>query len=223
MAEYYYQHRPFLIMRVETGTGRALAAWGEPMWINHVLIYPSEPDLILFCHEGGNFSAQRMWTVNIGKERGRKAEPLYPQKLNEYRVHEYFPRGGEVGFQYEVEREGQIEYYNVFIRPDGTWIRQYLLPGRRPGHIQLNTANTLLVGDFGCLGPEDQNGGKYISMMTHPNGRAAVRRLCRYQLGDTQHSHGHPVFSLQDRWVLFNSRIGARDNIFMAGVESIGN
>jgi hypothetical protein len=57
--------------------------------------------------------------------------------------------------------------------------------------------------------------------MTHSNGRAHVKRLCRRNPGDTQFSHGHPVFSLDDRWVIFNSRIGPRENIAMADVESI--
>jgi oligogalacturonide lyase len=208
-------------MRIETGTGRALAAWGEPMWISHVMMHPTQPDLMLFCHEGGSYSHQRMWTVNVAKVRGRQAEPLHPQKPNEYCVHEYFTRGGEVGVQYEVERDGRIEHYNVFVRPDGTWIRQGLLPGRRPDHIQSNTANTLVVGDGGYLSPDDKEGGKYMSLMTESNGRVAVRRLCRRQPGNTQHSHGHPVFSLDDRWVLFNSRIGAKDNIFMVEVASV--
>jgi hypothetical protein len=79
--------------------------------------------------EGGSYVNQRMWTVDLSKRRGRKAQPLYVQRPREFCVHEYFTRQGEVGFQYEVEREGQIEYYNCFIRPDGTWIRQFLLPG----------------------------------------------------------------------------------------------
>ena len=222
MAEQYYQRRSCVIMRIETGKGQPVAAWGDRMWISHVLIHPLQPNLILFCHEGGSLSNQRMWTVNVAAERGRKAEPLYPQKPNEYCVHEYFTRQGEIGFQYEVDREGRREHYNCCVRPDGTWLRQYLLPGRRPGHIQSNTGNTLVVGDCGYLSYEDKNGANYMSLMTHPNGRAQVRRLCRRQPGDTQYSHGHPVFSLDDRWVLFNSRIGQRENIFMADVESLG-
>jgi oligogalacturonide lyase len=221
MAETYYQRPRCVIMRIEASTGNAVAAWGEPMWISHVLIHPTQPDLILFCHEGGSFSLQRMWTINVGAERGRKAEPLYIQKPNEYCVHEYFTRSGEIGFQYEVDREGHREYYNCFIRPDGTWLRQVLLPGPRPEHIQSNTANTLVVGDCGYLSPDDKQGRMYMSLMTAANGRANVRRLCRRQPGNTQHSHGHPVFSLDDKWVVFNSRIGERDNIFMADVESI--
>ncbi|MHC4682166.1 MAG: hypothetical protein ACYTEK_26170, partial [Planctomycetota bacterium] len=126
-----------------------------------------------------------------------------------------------VGFQYEVEREGQTEYHNCFIRPDGTWIRQFLLPGRRPGHIQSNTDNTLVVGDCGYLSPDDRDGRNYMSLMTHANGRAHIRRLCRRVPGTTQHSHGHPIFSLDDKWVLYNSKIGDTHNICMTDVESI--
>ena len=39
--------------------------------------------------------------------------------------------------------------------------------------------------------------------------------------GSTQHSHGHPVFSLDDRWVLYNSMIGKTHHIYMADVTSL--
>jgi oligogalacturonide lyase len=221
MAERYYQRPSCMIMRIDTSSGEAVAAWGERAWISHVLINPHWPDFILFCHEGGSYVNQRMWAVDLSKRRGRKAQPLYPQRPGEFCVHEYFTRQGEVGFQYEVEREGRTEYHNCFIRPDGTWIRQFLLPGRRPGHIQSNSDNTLVVGDCGYLGPDDQRGRNYMSLMTHANGQAHVRRLCRRVPGTTQHSHGHPIFSLDDKWVLYNSKIGDTHNIYMTDVESI--
>jgi oligogalacturonide lyase len=221
MAERYYQRPSCVIMRVDTSSGEAVAAWGERAWISHVLIHPHRPDFILFCHEGGSYVSQRMWTVDLSKRRGRKAQPLYAQRPSEFCVHEYFTRRGEVGFQYQVEREGQIEYYNCFIRPDGTWIRQFLLPGRRPGHIQSNTDNTLVVGDCGYLSPDDKDGRNYMSLMTHAHGRAHVRRLWRRVPGTTQYSHGHPVFSLDDKWVLYNSKIGDTHNIYMTDVENI--
>jgi len=95
------------------------------------------------------------------------------------------------------------------------------LPGPPPGHIQSNSANTLVVSDCGYLSPADRDGQNYISLMTHSNGVASARRLCRRRPGETEASHGHPVFSPDGRWMLFNSRIGDRDNIFMADVQSI--
>jgi oligogalacturonide lyase len=223
MAETYHQHPSSVIMRINTANGQPAAVWGEHEWISHVLINPVNPDQILFCHEGGGLVTQRMFMVNVSPNTLRKVTPtpLYPMRAGEFTVHEYFTRGGEVGFQYEVERDGKMEYYNACIRTDGTWIRQYLLPGPRPGHIQSNTDNTLIVGDRGFLSPDDKAGGNYMSLMTHNNGRESVRRLCRYQPGPTQFSHGHPVFSLDDKWVIFNSRLGTKENIAMAEVGSI--
>jgi oligogalacturonide lyase len=221
MHEKFLQRPRSVIMRIDTGSGEPKAVWGENAWISHVLIHPHQPDLILFCHEGGGMVQQRMFTVDASVKLARQPKPLYPLRPGEFCVHEYFTREGEVGVQYEIEREGRMEYYNAFMRPDGTWIRQYLLPGRRPGHIQSNTDNTLIIGDKGHVSADDTTGGNYMSLMTHSNGREIVRRLCRRVPGPTQQSHGHPVFSWDDKWVIFNSRLGEREAISIADVTSI--
>ena len=218
MHERYYQHPHSVVMRIDTQSGTAVAAWGEPTWISHVLIHPTRPNLILFCHEGGGTCVeQRMWVVNLDDTQMRKASPLYPQRPGESCVHEFFTQQGEVGFQYSLDRPGGREEYNAFIRPDGTWIRQYLFSGRRPGHIQSNSDNSLVVGDGAYLNPDDKEGGKYIGLMTHANGRVQVRRLAWHgSSGLTQASHGHPSFSPDDRWVVYNSDVEKCDNVYMA-------
>jgi oligogalacturonide lyase len=223
MHERYYQHPHSVVMRIDTQSGAAVAAWGEPTWISHVLIHPTQPNLIVFCHEGGGTCVdQRMWIVNLEDLQMRKAAPLYPQRPGESCVHEYFTQQGDVGFQYSLDRAGGREEYNAFIRPDGTWIRQYLFPGPRPGHIQSNSDNSLVVGDRAYLSPDDKEGGKYMSLMTHVNGRVQVRRLAWHgSSGRTQASHGHPSFSLDDRWVIYNSDAEKCDNVYMADVQSL--
>jgi oligogalacturonide lyase len=223
MHERYYQHPHSVIMRVDTESGGVVAAWGDATWISHVLIHPTEPNLILFCHEGGSTCVQqRMWIVDLRNQQARKAAPLYPQRPGESCVHEYFTQQGDVGFQYTLDREGGSEEYNAFIRPDGTWVRQYRLPGPRPGHMQSNSDNSLVVGDRAFLSPEDKDGGQYIGLMTHVNGHVQVRRLASHGSSwRTQASHGHPSFSPDDRWVIYNSDAGKCDNVYMADVQSI--
>jgi oligogalacturonide lyase len=223
MHERYYQHPSSVVMRIDTESGAAVAAWGEQTWISHVLIHPTQPNLIVFCHEGGSTCVdQRMWIVDIDDRQMRKAAPLYPQRPGESCVHEYFTQQGDVGFQYSLDREGGREEYNAFIRPDGTWVRQYLFPGRRPGHVQSNSDNSLLVGDGAYLSANDREGRQYIGLMTHVNGRVQVRRLAWHGTSWlTQASHGHPSFSPDDRWVVYNSDVEKADNVYMADVESL--
>ncbi len=223
MAERYYQHPACVVMRIDTESGAAEAVWGEREWISHVCIHPTRPDLILFCHEGGSQVAQRMWTVDAGVRRGRQARPLFRQHFGESCCHEYFTRQGEVGFQCIAESEGETLHFNCFVRPDGTWLRQFLLPGPRPGHIQSNSDNTLGVGDRAHLSPDDAEGGAFMSIIRHANGRGEVTRLCRHGTSwQTQMSHPHPIFSPDDRWVLFTADAGGACNVYMADVTGLG-
>jgi oligogalacturonide lyase len=222
--EEYYQHGMSVVMRIDTATGEAKAVWGELTEISHVLIHPTKPNLVLFCHEGGSSVVhQRMWLVDIDQKVARKAIPVYPQKSNEGCVHEFWTQQGDVGFQYFMDRGDKRDQYNAFIRPDGTWIRQYLYPGMRPGHIQSNSDNTLIVGDCAYLTPDDDpDANKYMALMTHGNGRVNIRRLCWH--GSSwlnEESHPHASFSPDDRWVIYNSDVEKCHNIYMADVHSI--
>ncbi|HCA46507.1 MAG TPA: hypothetical protein DEP45_03830 [Armatimonadetes bacterium] len=222
MPERYYQHPRSVVMRVETASGEAQAAWGECEWISHVCIHPTNPDLIVFCHEGGSNVLQRMWTVDFAKGLPRLAEPLFRQHFGESCCHEFFTRDGQVGFQANVRHEGRVDGYNCFVRTDGTWLRQFLLPGARPGHIQSNSDNTLIIGDSGCLAPDDSEGRAFMSLIRHESGRGIVTRLCRHGTSwKTQISHPHPIFSPDDRWALYTSDAGGACNVYMADVTSL--
>jgi oligogalacturonide lyase len=163
-----------------------------------------------------------MFMVDLSQKRARAAVPLYPQKPDEGVVHEFFTQQGDVGFQYFIDHGNSVEEFNAFIRPDGTWLRQYRYPGARPGHFQSNSTNTLCVGDCGYLDPKDEDGRNYIALMTHNNGEVQVRRLAWHGASWTsQEAHPHPVFSPDDKWVVFNSDREKHHNVYMADVQSI--
>ncbi len=222
MGERYYQHPFSMIIRVDTSSGAAEAVWGERMWFSHVLIHPHEPEFVLFCHEGGSYVDQRMWTADMRDGRRRSPRPLYHQHPSESCCHEYFTRDGEVGFQSSSTIDGESYGYNCFVRPDGTWLRQFLLPGQRPGHIQSNSDNSLVIGDRAHLSRDDSEGGAFMSLITHEGGRGVVKRLCRHDTSwKTQTSHPHPIFSPDDRWGLYSSDAGGACNVYMVDVTSI--
>jgi hypothetical protein len=73
MHERYYQHPHSVVMRTDTESGEAVAAWGEATWISHVLIHPTRPNLILFCHVGGGTCVkQRMGNLQLRRRELRQ-------------------------------------------------------------------------------------------------------------------------------------------------------
>lgn len=88
--------------------------------------------------------------------------------------------------------------------------------------MQSNSDKRLVVGDRAYLRPDDKDGGQYLGLMTYVNGRVQERRLAWHGTsGRTQASHGHPSFSPDDRWVVYNSDVETCDNVYMADVHSI--
>ena len=161
-------------------------------------------------------------TVDLADGMPRRPKPLFRQHLGESCCHEYFTREGEVGFQCTVRAGAEMLNYNCFVRCDGHWLRQFLLPGPRPGHIQSNSDNSLVIGDRAHLGPDDREGGAFLSLITHSGGRGRLTRLCRHDTSwKTQTSHPHPIFSPDDRWGLFSSDAGGACNVYMVDVTSI--
>jgi len=227
MMETYYQHPHSVVMRVDTaaatGEATAMASWGDAMQFSHTLIHPTQPNLILFVHEGGHLVVQqRMWTIDVDQEAARVAKPLFIQRPGDGCVHEFFTRQGEVGVQYTIIRGKEKEEFNAFIRADGTWMRQYRYPDRRPGHFQSNSDNSLCIGDCAYFNPQDDEGGKYLGLMTHSNGVVNIKRLAYHQTSwKTQESHPHPVFSPDDKWVMYNSDVEKKYNVYLAAVESV--
>ena len=228
MMERYFQHPRSVAMRIDTaaalGGQTAMACWGEPMHYSHTLIHPTQPNIILYVHEGGHECVkQRMWTVDVDQKRARVSKPLFIQQVGDSCVHEYFTRQGEVGVQYTIIHEdGSMEEFNAFLRIDGTWMRQYRYPDRRPGHIQSNSDNSLCVGDCAYFNPKDDDGDKYLALMTHSNGIVNIKRLAWHGTSwKTQESHPHPVFSPDDRWVIYNSDVEGKYNVYLADVQSV--
>lgn len=223
MAEHYYRRPPSCVLTVETADGAAKVIWGEHAWISHVIISPVDRDCVVFCHEGGSWVKQRMWTVNASKLH-QEAQPLMVQRPGEVAYHEYFLRDGQVGVQMKATGpDGKAEFYHCFMRPDGTWLRQYLLGGECAGHIQSNSDNSLRIGDRGHRFMGDTAGATMMSLYRFDGGRDRCSWLCEHG-GDfsLQIGHPHPIFSPDNRYGLFTSNKGGVCQVYEVEIASVG-
>lgn len=221
MAEHYYQRPISCVLTVETDDGAAKVIWGERSWISHVCISPVDRECVVFCHEGGSWVKQRMWVVDA-KAMHQEAQPLMVQRPGDVAYHEYFTRQGEIGVQLRGQRGSEAEFYHCFMRPDGSWLRQYKLPGLASGHIQSNSDNSLRIADRAYRAPDDLQGEQMMGLYRFDGGYDRVTWLCE-RGGDfsLQIAHGHPIFSPDDQWVLFTSNKGGVCQVYTCEVGSV--
>jgi len=223
-AERFYRRPRSVVMRIDLKGESAEAIWGESEWFSHTNISPVDSNIIVFCHEGPWHLLQRMWVVNA---LSHEIRPLLPQRRYlESSGHEFFTKSGKVVTQYGIRGNplsSDWTYYDVILNPDGSGLRRfrYLYTGKRPAHIQINNKENLGVGDhaFPDDDPSFKEGNDYIGLIEYKDNQAKTSLLCRHNTSwRTQHSHPHPIFTPDDRYVIFSSDRGGRCNVYMAPV-----
>ncbi len=58
---------PMQLFVVNTGTGEMKTILRSTDWLNHVQFSPTDPALLLFCHEGPWHKVDRTWTIRTGR------------------------------------------------------------------------------------------------------------------------------------------------------------
>ena len=223
MAETLYRRPASVIMRVDAESGTAAALWGEREWISHVNVSPTDSDIVVFCHEGSWQLVQRMWGLRAST--GEVWPLLEQRRWLERSGHEFFTRSGRVATQYSWRFHARSRDWvelDVLLQPDGGEPQSFRYLYGRPTHIQVARDETLAVGDGAFPREGFSEGRNFIGLIRYRDERAITTALCRHDTSwQTQHSHPHPVFSPDDRWVFFNSDRGGRANIYRAPVPAI--
>ncbi len=195
-------HHSWLVRINTDGSGHQLVR-EEDFWISHVLINPTDPDTILFCHEGSwEVVAQRLWVV--------RADGSGLRKL---RVEE----DPEVAIGHEIwtERGGAVNYHGSYKRraflgrvsKDGSLVHEYTMTAPA-GHTSATEDGRLVLGDGTVEYP-------YISLYHFKGSVAIADPLCQSGRMTPAGLHAHANFSADGEFVVFGSERGGQNNVFL--------
>lgn len=205
----YWAARPrSVIVRIDTGTGRAETVFAEDHWIGHVNASPTDPGRATFCHEGPSRKVdQRIWGLDLTSGR---VWPIRERRTPEERItHEYWLADGR-HVAYHVLRPDGSHLFGT-ARHDGGGIVETLLPaGLDCKHYHSNDADRI-VGDGSARAPN------LVLIERDGDGFAPPRVLTRH--GGSSHvqaTHVHPRFSPDGRRILFVSDRSGYGNLFLA-------
>jgi hypothetical protein len=85
---------PRVLFTVNTKTREQKDIFKEREWLEHLQFSPSDPTLIMFCHEGTWHEADRIWTIRTD---GTGLKKIRSRTMNmEIAVHEFFSADGSI-------------------------------------------------------------------------------------------------------------------------------
>src|SRR5882724_3688606 len=89
----YEQHSPMAMFTVNIKTGEIKVILRDTEWLNHLQFSPTDPKLIMFCHEGPWHKVDRIWTIRAD---GTGVTKIHSRTMNmEIAGHEFFSADGK--------------------------------------------------------------------------------------------------------------------------------
>lgn len=86
---------PMEIFTVDLKTGKRKAVIRSTDWLNHLQFSPTDPGLLMYCHEGPWHKVDRLWLIRTDKA-GAKPLKLHTRTMNmEIAGHEWFSADGK--------------------------------------------------------------------------------------------------------------------------------
>jgi oligogalacturonide lyase len=110
---------PMAMFTVDTRTGRQTIIHRSTAWLGHLQFSPTDPTLLMFCHEGPWHRVDRIWSMRLGEQ----PRLMHRRTMNmEIAGHEFFDVDGRT-IWYDLQTPRGEVFWLASVTPEGkrTW------------------------------------------------------------------------------------------------------
>ncbi len=149
------------IFTIDTKTGKFTNVWTDNAWLNHLQFSPTDPNRLLFCHEGHWHKVDRIWNIDIrtrqeldlaGLSEKPEHKPVLMHKRTVYREiagHEWFGADGRYIY-FDLQKPRGTTFYVGKVDVETLHEEIYpLLRDEWAVHYTTSWDETFLAGDGG--------------------------------------------------------------------------
>ena len=231
-----------VVTDVKTGAARKIHYSTE--WLNHLQASPTDPNRLLFCHEGAWHQVDRVWTIRAD---GTDLRLLHRRTMPyEIAGHEFFGHDGKwVWYDLQTPRSKEFWLAGVNLET-GERVRYPIAREHWSVHYNVSRDGRLFAGDGGGPGsvanrtplpdarPLDPPGnGQWIYLFTPTDapgetitvggepvkvGRLAARRLVDLSRHDYA-LEPNVTITPDNKWVVFRSNMHGATHVYAAEVS----
>ena len=213
----YEAREPRTLFTVNVKTGELKKLFTDSAWLNHVQFSPTDPKLLMFCHEGPWHKVDRIWTINIDT---KQVKLMHKRTMDmEIAGHEWFSPDGKV-IWYDLQQPRSVSFF--VSGTDVTTGKEKKYSLRRDEwsiHFNLSKDQTMFCGDGGN---ETQvaraKDGRWIYLFKLAGDKFLSEKLVNmkhhnYSLEPNVH------FSPDGKWVIFRANFEGASQVYAVQLE----
>ena len=208
---------PMALYTIDIKTGAINAFHKSTDWLNHVQFSPTDPTLVMFCHEGPWHKVDRIWTIRTD---GSGLRNVHTRTMEmEIAGHEFFSPDGKT-IWYDLQTPKYKEFWLAGVALATGEQTRYTI-AREHWSVHWNAApdGTRFAGDGG--GPSSvaaPGNGQWIYLFTPRNGSLAVERLVDLSKHDYR-LEPNVSFTPDGRWIVFRSNMHGASHVYAVDVN----
>jgi oligogalacturonide lyase len=184
----------------------------ENDWTNHIQFSPTDPDLLMYCHEGPWHKVDRIWTINVKTGENKL---MHKRTMDmEIAGHEFFSPDGKT-IWFDLQQPRSVTFYLAGVDLATGMEKKYSLSRDEWSiHYNISPDQNLFCGDGGDSSQVAKaKNGRWIYLFRPQGHRFVSERLVNMQ------NHGYKLepnvhFSPDGKWVIFRSNMHGETYIY---------
>jgi oligogalacturonide lyase len=207
------------LFTINIDTGELNKIHAENTWIGHIQFVPTNPNMLMFCHEGPWHKLDRMWTIDI---KTKETKLMHKRTMDmEIAGHE-FPSwdGKTIWFDLQMPK-GKTFFLAGTNIETGEEKRYEMTRNEWSIHFNISPDQRLFAGDGGDAGQVAKApDGRWIYLFTPEGNRLKSEKLVNmqhqnYKLEPNVH------FSPDGKWIIFRANFEGQSQIYAVEVKKV--
>ena len=186
-------------------------------WLNHVQFSPTDPTLLMFCHEGPWHKVDRIWTIRTD---GSDLRKIHTRTMDmEIAGHEFFSADGKI-IWYDLQTpKSKVFWLAGHELATGKLIKYSVAREHWSVHFNVSPDGKLFAGDGG--GPRSvaaPGNGQWIYLFTPKDGNLEAERLVDL----SKHNYElepNVTFTPDGKWIVFRSNLHGPTHVYAVEVK----
>jgi oligogalacturonide lyase len=220
------QGLPMIVYTVDIKSGEFKRIHGSTDWLNHVQFSPTDPGLILFCHEGPWHKVDRVWTVRTD---GKELKKVHTRTIDrEIWGHEFFGQDGKtIWFDLQTPRSKEFWLAGVVLAT-GEKVRYRVERENWSVHYNVSPDGKLFAGDGGgpsSVAAQNPDGsplkggnGQWIYLFTPKAGKLEAERLVDLSKHNYK-TEPNVTFTPDGEWIVFRANMHGPTHVYAVEVK----